>query len=97
MMFTWQFLLLFLLAVDWVEDAHYGQSPFSRPLASQVYRADELRPQHLSDDATLIPACNPLPFEHLHDCLALSRTPLLMNPSEPNSRPPLYTFMSIQC
>jgi hypothetical protein len=50
MMFTWQFLLLFLLAVDWVEDAHYGQSPWpARSIVPMNYgRNISLTTRHLS-------------------------------------------------
>jgi hypothetical protein len=42
---AWQFLFLFVLAVEWIEDPRFGQSPISRPMASQCFCADDFKQQ----------------------------------------------------
>jgi hypothetical protein len=92
MMMFYALIALFLLGVDWLEDPHFGQSAFSRPMASQIYGSDELEvhamvvvehPPFIEQPSLVTTYCIPA-----MEPMALTASPF--------SVPPLYNFMSIQ-
>jgi hypothetical protein len=91
-MMFYALIALFLLGVDWLEDPHFGQSAFSRPMASQIYGSDELEqhvmvvvehPQFIEQQSLATTYCIP------------TIEPMAITVS-PFSIPALYNFMSIQ-
>ena len=87
-------LLLFLLGVDWLEDPHFGQSPFSRPMASQMCNAHRtLRQQEFSiDEHTALSDASLLTPSLLNSLVA----PVERVLASSDCITSLYIFMSLQ-
>jgi hypothetical protein len=96
-----RFFLLLLLFVDWADDPYFGQSPLSRPLASQdafchslVHRATLLKASTLSWNVSLVlQARTDLSFRSDHLPLPKLEVKHLFLPATD----PLYALMSLQC
>jgi hypothetical protein len=87
--------LLFLVGVDWVDDPHFGNSMFSRPMASQPFQViSDCDHQELNVAGHMAVLCRPLPAVTMSVFPAIaSLTPMSFFPF---CIPSMHFFMSLQ-
>lgn len=85
--------VFFLLVLDWVEDPHFGQCPYSGPFTSRLYHADDSETR-----ASFVVPVTPVDFTPItltsRDGFAAVPARALMD--EPARMSSLYQFMSLQ-